>query len=190
MLRGLILFVFAFCLAYPAWGGEAAKKDAKPDPGNTMKMPFLVVPMSDNGTLLGHTYVSSKMICSSPAACTKVAEKLAFIQDGFVREVYSRPVALAGSPKEIDKPQLCARLTAVARRIVGADKVTGIEILETKFAVLHPSDSVAAEPPPDQPADADAKGGAKDGKTPADGAKKGKEPAKNGPSKGATSKPG
>ena len=190
MLRRLILFVFALCLASSAWAGEAAKKESKPDPGNTMKMPFLVVPMSDNGTLLGHTYISSKMFCSSQAACTKVAEKLAFIQDGFVREVYSKPVALPGNPKEVDKVQLCARLTAVARRIVGGDKVTGIEILEAKFAVLHPSDSVPAEPPPDQPADAAADGAGKDGKAPADAAKKGKEPAKNGPSKGATSKPG
>lgn len=177
MLRRLILFVFALFLAYPAWANEPAKKEAKPDPGNTMKMPFLVVPMSDNGTLLGHTYISSKIICTSPAACLKVNAKLAYVQDGFVREVYSKPISLPGNPKEVDKEALCQRLTAVARRIIGADQVKGMEILEAKFATLHPSDSTPAVPPPDQAAEAAAPDGAEGT---AHGAKSGTEPAKKG----------
>jgi hypothetical protein len=177
MLRRLILFVFAFFLAYPAWANGPAKKEGKPDPGNTMKMPFLVVPMSDNGTLLGHTYISTKIICASPAACLKVNAKLAYVQDGFVRDVYSKPISLPGNPKEVDKEALCLRLTAVARRIVGADLVKGMEVLEAKFATLHPSDSTPAVPPPDQaPEAAVAEGSDASGH----GAKSGSEPAKKG----------
>jgi hypothetical protein len=183
MLRGLILFVFAYCLAYPAWGAEAAKKDAKakPEPGTSVEMPFLVAPMSKDGDLLGYAYIASKLVCSSPPACIAVREKLAFIQDGFVREVNLKPISLASDPKEVDKDLLNSRLTAVAKRIVGGDRVRGMLFMEVKFSPLHPSDST---PMPAQPEQAAASG------TPATGAENGAGAAKNGTAAGATSKPG
>lgn len=180
MLRRLILLVFALCLTGTAWAAEsAAKKDAKAEPGTSVEMPFLVAPMSQDGNLLGYSYISSKLVCSSPDACIAVRQKLAFIQDGFVREVNTKPIALASDPKQVDKDLLGARLTAVAKSIVGSEKVQNMVFLEIKFSALHPSDSTGMAGPPEQsPAG-----------TPADGAAKGGEAAKTASSQGATSKP-
>jgi len=179
MIRRFLILLVAVWLASPAWAGEAAKKDKKPEPGTSVEMPFLMVPMSQDGNLLGYACISSKLICSSPNACIAVRQKLAFIQDGYVRDVNLKSVALATDPKEVDKDLLAARLTAVAKRILGSGKVVGTMFLEIKFAPLHPSDSTEAVLPPEQaPAQA-----------PADGAKTGDGTAKNASSTGATSKP-
>lgn len=178
MFRGLVLFVFALCLAYPAWGAEPVKKP--PEPGSAVEMPFLMVPMSKDGDLLGYNYVASKLICTSAAGSIRVREKLAFIQDAFVREVNGRRVSLASDPKQIDKDLLTARLTAVARRIVGNDTVRAMLLMEVKYAPLHPGDSTTGGVPPPEQAPATAT---------SDGAVKSEGGAKNASSAGATSKP-
>jgi hypothetical protein len=178
MLRSVVLFVFALCLAYPAWGAEPAKKP--PEPGTSVEMPFLMVPMTKDGDLLGYNYVASKLICTSPAGAIRVREKLAFIQDAFVRDVNSKPASLASDPKAIDKDLLSARLTAVAKRIVGNQTVRAMLFMEIKFAPLHPGDSTAGAVPPSEKAPAIA--------TP-DGSAKPDAGAKNASSEGATSKP-
>jgi hypothetical protein len=183
MLRRLSLIFFACCLANAASAGEGDKKPAKPEPGTSVEMPFLMAPMSQDGSLLGYSYIASKLICSSPAACNLVRQKLAFIQDAFVREVNLKPVALASDPKVVDKDLLNARLTAAAKRIVGADKVQNMTFMEIKFSPLHRSDSTApAAPTEPAPATTSATGaGNSDGK--------GGEAAKTASSAGATSKP-
>ncbi len=181
MLRGLVLFVFALCLAYPAWSAEPAKKPIKPEPGTSVEMPFLMVPMSKDGDLQGYNYVASKLICTSPGGAIRVRAKLAFIQDAFVREVNGRPVSLDSDPKALDKDQLAARLTATAKRIVGNETVRAILFMEIKYAPLHPGDSTTGSvPPPEQtaaPATSDGAGASEGG-------------AKSASSAGATSKPG
>ena len=179
MLSRLLLLVFAFFLAYPAWGAETAKKEKKPEPGTSVEMPFLVAPMTQDGNLLGYSYISAKLVCSSPNACIAVRQKLAFIQDAYVREVNLKPVALANDPKGVDKDLLNTRLTAAARGVVGADKVVRMTFEDIKFMPLHPDDSTAMVPPPEQaPGTAVAAG---DGKA--------QESSKTAASAGATSKP-
>jgi hypothetical protein len=179
MLQRLVLLIFALCLAYPAFGAEGASKRKKPEPGTSVEMPFLVAPMTEGGNLLGYSYISSRLLCSSPSACIAVREKLAFIQDAFVRDVNLKPVSPASDPKEVDRDLLNIRLTAAARRVIGADKVRGMAFEEIKFTPLHADDSTANVPPPEQtPADAAGKGGGKD-----------QESGKTAASQGATSKP-
>ncbi len=184
MVRRLIMFLFALCLANAAWAQEGAKKkEPKPEPGTTVEMPFLMAPMSQDGNLLGYAYISSKLICASPNACIAVRQKLAFVQDAFVRDVYSKPIALASDPKEVDKDLLNARLTAAAKRIVGDDKVRHMSFIEIKFSPLHPSDSTAPASPPQPTQAATTAAGA------GSGGGKGDDAAKSASSAGATSKP-
>jgi hypothetical protein len=141
----------------------------KPEPGTTVEMPYLVVPMStQDGKLLGYTYVTSKLVCSSGDAAMAAREKLGFIQDGVVREVNARPLGLPDDPKTIDKAQLNARLTAVAKRIVGDKKVVSMVFIDIKYSPLHPSDQTDIKAaPPEEPADAKKKpkeGGEGEGK--------------------------
>lgn len=182
MLHRLLLVIAALILTVPALasgGGGHGGGEKKPEPGTTVEMPYLIIPLALDGNLLGYAYVSSKMVCKSPTACIKIREKLAFLQDGFVREVNGKSLSMPDDPKELDKAQLIARLTAVAKRIVGGDQVVTMIILEAKFSPLHPSDSTA---PPGGVAPTDqAQGQA--------GAQSGGKEAGSGATKGATSKP-
>ncbi|MDE2630479.1 MAG: hypothetical protein KGM97_05765, partial [Alphaproteobacteria bacterium] len=130
-----ILLLLCTVAAAPA----AAPKEGAP--GTNVEMPFLIAPMSKDGKLLGYAYISSKTVASSQSAAIAVREKLAFIQDAFVRDVNTRSISKADDPTAIDTALLNARLLAAAKRIVGGDKVVRIVFTAAQFAPLHPSDS-------------------------------------------------
>jgi hypothetical protein len=139
MLRFLAL---AAALALGAAPALAAEKSG--DPGSNVDMPFLIAPMSKDGKLLGYSYISTKLVASSRSAALAIRDKIAFVQDAFVRDVNAAPVAMANDATAVDIKLLADRLAADARRVVGAarvvrivfgdgDKDTGIS-----FAPLHP----------------------------------------------------
>jgi len=136
MRRLLLPLALLACLCPPA---PAA--GAKPPPGTSVEMPYLMAPMSNDGKLLGYTYISSKLVATSQAAVIAVRDKLAFIQDAYVRDVNAVPIAKSDDPTAPDTALLTARLTAVARSIVGDDKIVTLVITSAKFAPLHPGDS-------------------------------------------------
>jgi hypothetical protein len=126
-------------------------------------MPMLMVPMSQDGRLLGYAYVRSVLVASSPRVAWMIRDKVAFIQDAFVRDVNAAAVGLASDPTKVDRDLLARRLLGDARRVAGADKVTGIVFGDgqdagIQFGPLHPREALqAAEaPPPDVPARANA----------------------------------
>lgn len=140
MRRGLFSLLIFVCLVGPAWA-EGAPKAKKPPPGTTVEMPLLMVPMSQDGRLLGYAFVTSKLVCASSEACIAIREKLAFIQDANVRDVNAQPVALATDPTAVDRDLLNVRLTAAAKRIVGDNKVKNMVFLQVQYTPLHPSES-------------------------------------------------
>lgn len=150
MRRFLALFViFAFFTATALAAGDGGDKDKakKPAlPGNQIQMPFLIAPLSQDGKLLGFAYIASIMVASSPEAALIVREKLAFIQDAFVRDVYGASIGSAVDPKQVDKVLLNDRLVAAAKRIAGNKAVVKMIIIAVKFAPLHPG-QVPAPPP-------------------------------------------
>lgn len=167
-MRSSILLALALImpLATPAWGaGEGEHAAKKPDPGTTVEMPFLIAPMSQDGKLLGYSYISSKLVCTSQNACITVREKIAFIQDANVRDVNLRPVGLSTDPKSVDKDQLNQRLTANAKRIVGDKNVVTMIFAEIKYAPLHADDTTNGNVPPPEQAPAKAGEGATASKT-------------------------
>ncbi|HEY0283551.1 MAG TPA: hypothetical protein VGC27_13115 [Rhizomicrobium sp.] len=116
-------------------------------PATSVEMPFLIAPMSKDGKLLGYAYISSKMITSSPATAIAVREKLVFIQDAYVRDVYAQPIGKAEDPGAVDEALLNARLVAAAKRIVGSGKIVSMVFLSIQFMPLHPGE--APVPPPE-----------------------------------------
>jgi hypothetical protein len=144
MRRSLLLLLFAACLAVPALA-EGSKAPKAP-PGTSVEMPFLIAPMSKDGELLGYAYISSKLICTSQAAAIAVRQKLAFIQDAYVRDVNARSVAKPDDPKSVDKEALNARLTFDAKRVVGDNKVVRTDFVQIQYAPLHPSESTQNTP--------------------------------------------
>jgi hypothetical protein len=134
-------------LSLPAFAADAPKKAE--EPGTHVEMPFLIAPMSQDGKLVGYAYISSKLVSSSPPASVEIREKLAFIQDAFVRDVNAAPIGKANDPQSVDTALLAGRLLSDARRIVGAAKVVSISFKQIQFAPLHPkaaTDDVVAPP--------------------------------------------
>ena len=140
--------IFAFlllcaCAVQPLFAGQEGA------PGTNVEMPFLIAPMSKDGKLLGYSYISAKLVASSQSAAIDVRDKLAFIQDAFVRDVNSAPIGKSGDPRSVDTALLADRLLADARRIVGPAKVVSITFKQIQFAPLHPkaaTDDVVAPP--------------------------------------------
>lgn len=116
-----------------------AVADKAPEPGTAVEMPYLIAPMVIEDRLVAYAYISSKVVASSPSAAILVRDRLAFIQDAYVRDVNGLSIAKADDAKSVDMPGLAARLLADARRIVGQDKVSSVEIVRVQFAPLRES---------------------------------------------------
>src|SRR5215475_7985952 len=103
-------------IAVPAFAAEkeAGKEGDKAGaPGTNVDMPFLMAPMTDaDGKLSGYAYISSRLATPSDAAATLARDKIAFIQDAFVRDVNKTEIALSGTPPTVDNAALQARLLA------------------------------------------------------------------------------
>ncbi|MEI9886729.1 MAG: hypothetical protein WDN08_09550 [Rhizomicrobium sp.] len=79
-------------------------------------------------------------------------ERVAFVQDAFVRDVNARSVAPAADPKTVDKPALAARLLADARRVIGAAKIVNVQLLQIAISPIRPGEAMAARAPDEAPA--------------------------------------
>jgi hypothetical protein len=118
--------------------GEASSKDGKP--GTNIDMPFLMAPLTGvDGKLSGYAYVSSRLTATSEAGANEAREKIAFIQDAFVRDVNKTQIATSGDPVTVNNPALETRLLADARRVVGAAKIASVAIVQVQIAPLHPA---------------------------------------------------
>jgi hypothetical protein len=149
-----LLFVLALAFVVPAMAQEGSKKPK--EPGTSVEMPFLIAPMTANGELMGYAYISAKLIASSQPASIQIREKLAFIQDAFVRDVNAAPIAKASDTSGVDRDALGKRLVEDARRVVGAAKVAGIAFTQIQFAPLHPKSTTDDAIPPSDKAPASA----------------------------------
>lgn len=141
-----ILPLILFLAATPVLAAEPEKAGA---PGTNIDMPFLMAPMNGaDGKLAGYAYISSRVTASSDTGAADVRDKIAFIQDAFVRDVNGAPIAKPDDPTQVNMPGLQARLLADVRKIMGA-KVTTLTIMQVQIAPLHPQQSPSAPPPPD-----------------------------------------
>jgi hypothetical protein len=153
-MRRLLIIPVLIVLALPTM---AAEKDAPAKagaPGTNIDMPFLMAPLKGaDGKLSGYAYVSSRLTATSDASATQVRDKIAFVQDAFVRDVNAAEVVTSGEPAIVDNPALAARLLADARRVMGAGKIASIAIMQVQIAPLHPGPvtAVAGEPTADSP---------------------------------------
>ncbi|MEI9932111.1 MAG: hypothetical protein WDM89_16605 [Rhizomicrobium sp.] len=140
-----------------AVAADAPPKKTAEEPGTHVQMPFLIAPVSVDGKLQGYVYITSKLIAATPTASVEIRDKLAFIQDAFVRDVNAKDVASGPDVSTVDKAALTARLVGDAKRIVGAPKVVSIVFTEMQFSPLHPKttttdQNTGAAPSPPPPA--------------------------------------
>jgi hypothetical protein len=145
--------ILALAIAPAAAEGEAGKDGDKPGaPGTNIDMPFLMAPMTgEDGKLSGYAYIASRLTAGSDASANLVRDKIAFIQDAFVRDVNRIEVATTGAPPAVDNAALETRLLADARGVVGQGKIKSIAIVQLQIAPLRPSPVTPAAVPPPTP---------------------------------------
>jgi hypothetical protein len=137
-------------LTVPAFAADDAQP-AKGKPGTNVEMPYLMAPMTGaDGKLSGYAYISTLLTATSDTNALAVRNKLAFIQDAFVRDVNGASLARADDPATVDQALLVSRLLADAKRVMGAGKVASIAIVQVQVAPLHPTQTPALYTP--QPA--------------------------------------
>ena len=153
-MRSLFAALVVVILAVPAVAADkdAPVKDPAPGgaPGTNIDMPFLMAPLTGaDGNLSGYAYVSSRITATSDTGANDVRDKIAFIQDAFVRDVNGTEIATSGDPLTVDNPALAARLLADARKIAGGGKIASIAIVQVQIAPLHTNAADAGTPPTD-----------------------------------------
>jgi hypothetical protein len=150
-MRLLLTASILLAMAVPAFAADEATP-AKGKPGTNVEMPYLMAPMSGaDGKLSGYAYISTLLTATSDTNALAVRNKLAFIQDAFVRDVNGASLAKADDPATVDQALLVSRLLADAKRVMGAGKVASIAIVQVQIAPLHPVQTPALDTP--QPAD-------------------------------------
>jgi hypothetical protein len=132
-------------LTLPAFAADGAQGGTKEGaPGTNVDMPFLMAPMTGvDGKLSGYAYISSRLTASSDTFALAVRDRIAFIQDAFVRDVNGLGVAKSDNPSTVDQPALEARLLADAKKVMGPGKVVSIAVVQVQIAPLHPSETPA-----------------------------------------------
>jgi hypothetical protein len=154
VMRVPALAFFLCILAVPALAASpqsapAAKEGA---PGTNVEMPYLMAPMTgSDGKLYGYAYISTRLTATSATEALDIRDRIAFIQDAFVRDVNNSSIAKASDPLVVDDWALETRLVADARRVMGPGKVASIAIVQLQVAPLHPNPTVtpSAMPSPD-----------------------------------------
>ncbi len=154
-MRRSLAILIAAALAGPAYAADK-EADKAGAPGTNVDMPFLMAPLTDGqGKLSGYAYISSRITATTDITANDLRDKIAFIQDAFVRDVNATEVATSGNPVTVDNNALEARLLADARKVAGADKVVSIAIIQVQVSPLHPSAVTStAVAPPAEPAPA------------------------------------
>jgi hypothetical protein len=147
MTRVLTAF-FLLALTLPAFAADSQIGAKEGAPGTNVDMPFLMAPMNGaDGKLSGYAYISSRLTASSDTFALAVRDRIAFIQDAFVRDVNGLSVAKSNDPTLVDQPALEDRLLADAKKVMGAGKVVSIAVVQVQIAPLHPTETPALNTP-------------------------------------------
>jgi hypothetical protein len=148
MKKAAILAIMT-AVALPALAAEEPKSGGTKGgkPGTNVEMPYLMAPLTDaEGKLRGYAYITTRLTATSEAAALTVRDKLAFIQDAFVRDVNADGVVSADDPQKVDIAATEARLVADAQRVMGANKVKSMTVCTVQITELHPVRSPNAPP--------------------------------------------
>ena len=159
-MSAALIFVLAIAPATAAEKAAGKDDDKAGAPGTNVDMPFLMAPMTGaDGKLSGYAYISSRLTAPTDIIANQARDKIAFIQDAFVRDVNATEIATSGDPATVNNAALEARLLADARKVVGANKIVSVAIMQVQIAPLHPGPvtAVAGQLPADSPPPAPAK---------------------------------
>lgn len=137
-LRAALVGLSLIAIPAVALAAPAKKGPSEPSPGSSVEMPYLIAPLTDGDTLVAYAYISSKVVASSPAMAIDVRDKIAFIQDAFVRDVNGATIGKPDAPQTVDKDALATRLLADAKKVMKPGAVVGVQIVDVQIRAMHP----------------------------------------------------
>ncbi|HUB85257.1 MAG TPA: hypothetical protein VL971_06150 [Rhizomicrobium sp.] len=137
-VRAAIVGAILWAIPATALEASAKKGPAEPAPGSSVEMPYLIAPLTDGDTLVAYAYISSKVVASSPGGAIDVRDKIAFIQDAFVRDVNRASIGKADAPLTVDRDTLATRLLADAQKVMKPGAVVGVQIIDVQIRAVHP----------------------------------------------------
>jgi hypothetical protein len=132
--RPIMFLLSAFCvlaLAGAALASEETESSLPFEDSPAVEMPMLVAPVTVNGRLHYYAYMRIRLDAASTGQAWEVREKVAYLQDAFLREVHRESIVRNGDPKVIDGEGLRRRLLAVCERVLGPGLVSDVVFLDT-----------------------------------------------------------
>jgi len=142
MTTALAAMLLAAALAAPSYAAGAKKEAPAQESGEegglfnqtrSVTMPPLLAPLFDeNQRLTGYAYLQLDLRVRGDI--WRVRERIAFIQDAFVREVYAVSIAQDANPREIDPEKVRTHLLARAREVMGNDQVADVKLTSLGYA--------------------------------------------------------
>jgi hypothetical protein len=118
-VRALMLVLLAL-VPFQAIAAEGELQPFEDTTSKQVRMPILVAPVVARGKLQGYLYLQVVIETPDRGQAEKLALKIPYLQDAFVREVHRETIVRNDDPKAIDGHALKERLRARIEAIVGA----------------------------------------------------------------------
>jgi len=124
----------------PAIGAESAKpqdkseKKAKDDGGlfgsadNVVPLPVVIAPVIAKDYLATHLYMFLAAVTPSAQEAKKVKEKMPYILDALILDLYKNIVVVPTRSAEPDYAQIVERFKTTINRVMGYDAVSEIKV--------------------------------------------------------------
>lgn len=122
--------------AIPAHAASAATTDQGPV---DIQLPPILAPMVVANRLQGYAYITVSLAPSGRDKVVAIREKMAFLQDAFLREVNKLPIIKADDPKAVDADAVKSRLLARMNQILPAGTVAELKLEQIVLALFQSS---------------------------------------------------
>lgn len=155
-----VAHVLLLCLALLAGGTSALAASAPKDdtdgepaelqpgepgyvPDHSTNMPMLLVPAKVNGRMSHYIFVSYRLVMHNELQVDTVNQKIAWLHDAFVREVFKTSPSDPKNANHIDKARVEERFKEIANEMLHGDIVQSVYFIETKSE----NEPVYSDPP-------------------------------------------
>jgi hypothetical protein len=139
LTRRLRLAVFALSFALVSSSGARAADAIGKDAGPVdVELPPIIAPMTMNGRLEGYAYITISLAPVDRGKVLAIRDKLAFLQDAFLRELNKGTILKADDPKALDTGAIKPRLIARMNQILPPDTVAELKFEQVVIALTNP----------------------------------------------------
>lgn len=118
---------------------DSQKESGEPQPGDegyvpphSSNMPMMLVPAVVNGRMSHHIFVSYRLVMHNELQVDTVNQKIAWLHDAFLREVYKINPIDPENSDHVDKALLEKRFKEIANEMLHGEIVDAVYFIETR----------------------------------------------------------